>query len=126
MSISYNDLLSKADAAVPKLSPEQAREKLRASEALVLDVRDPSEVEKTGKLKDAVNVSRGLLELTADPEGTHYDPVFRKDRTVLVYCTAGLRSALAGKTLQDMGFGPVFNIGGFKELADAGFATEGA
>ncbi|MGN7127001.1 rhodanese-like domain-containing protein [Methylorubrum thiocyanatum] len=126
MPTSYKDLLAQAEAAVPKLSPAQAEDKLRDGGALVVDVRDPSEVEKTGKLKGAVNVSRGLLELTADPEGPHYDPMFRKDGTVLVYCTAGLRSALAGKTLRDMGFGSVFNIGGFKELADTGLGVEGA
>lgn len=85
MPSSYKDLLAQEEAAVPKLSPAQAREKLRDGGALVVDVRDPPEVEKTGKLKGAVNISRGLLELTADPEGLHYDPVFRKDRTALVY-----------------------------------------
>ncbi len=124
--VRFNDLLSEANAAVPRLSPAETAEKLGSEDVLVLDVRDPSEVEESGKIKGAVNVSRGLLELSVDPEGPHYSQVFQKDKTILVYCVVGIRSALAGKTLLDMGYGPVFNIGGFKELADTGIETENA
>ncbi|HAA44918.1 MAG: rhodanese-like sulfurtransferase [Halomonas sp. 54_146] len=124
--VRFNDLLSGANAAVPQLSPTEAIEKLRSEDVLVLDVRDPSEVEKSGKIKGAVNVSRGLLELSVDPEGPHYNQAFQKDKTILVYCVVGIRSALAGKTLLDMGYGNVFNIGSFKELTDAGVETENA
>ena len=65
-----------------------------------------------------------LLEFGADPESPMYNPALAKDKTVLLYCASGGRSALAGKVLQDMGYGAVFNIGGFKELADAGVPTE--
>jgi rhodanese-related sulfurtransferase len=126
MVITVKDLLSAANASVPKLSAAEAAEKLRASDVLIVDVRDPSEVEKTGKLKGAVNVSRGMLEFRADPESQYHNPAFQKDKTVLVYCASGGRSALAGKTLQDMGYGQVLNLGGFKELADAGHVTEPA
>jgi rhodanese-related sulfurtransferase len=91
-----------------------------------VDVRDPSEVEKTGKIKGAVNVSRGMLEFRADPESQYHDPAFRPEKTVLLYCASGGRSALAGRTLQEMGYGDVYNIGGFKDLADAGGETEPA
>lgn len=124
--VRFNDLLSEANAAVPQLSPAEAAEKFRSEDVLVLDVRDPSEVEQSGKIKGAVNVSRGLLELSVDPEGPHYDSAFQTNKTILVYCAVGIRSALAGKTLLDMGYGPVFNIGGFKELTDAGIETEKA
>ncbi|XGA81357.1 rhodanese-like domain-containing protein [Halomonas sp. CH40] len=124
--VRFNDLLSEANAVVPKLSPAEAAEKLRSEEVLILDVRDPSEVEESGKIKGAVNVSRGLLELSVDPEGPHYSQVFQNDKTILVYCVVGIRSAVAGKTLLDMGYETVFNIGGFKELADAGIETEKA
>ena len=126
MVTTVKDLLSAANASVPKLSAAEAAEKLRASDVLIVDVRDPSEVEKTGKLKGAVNVSRGMLEFRADPESQYHNPAFQKDETVLVYCACGGRSALAGKTLQDMGYGQVLNLGGFKELADAGYETEPA
>jgi rhodanese-related sulfurtransferase len=126
MPMTVKDLLATANAAVPRLAPDQAREKLRAGDALVVDVRDPSEVQQSGKIKGAVNVSRGMLEFRADPESQYHSKAFAKDRPVLVYCASGGRSALAGKTLKDMGYATVFNIGGFKELADAGLETEPA
>ena len=92
----------------------------------IVDVRDPSEVQASGKIKGAVNVSRGMLEFRADPESPYHNPAFQKDKTVLVYCASGGRSALVGKTLKDFGYGTVYNIGGFKELADAGLETEPA
>jgi rhodanese-related sulfurtransferase len=126
MPTSVKELLASANAAVPKLSPEQAREKMQAGNVLVVDVRDPSEVQQSGKIKGAVNVSRGMLEFRADSESQYHNPAFDRGKTVLTYCASGGRSALAGRTLKDMGYGTVFNIGGFKELADAGIETEPA
>jgi rhodanese-related sulfurtransferase len=126
MATSVKDMLAAANASVPKLSPTEAAGKMRAEGVLIVDVRDPSEVERTGKIKGAVNVSRGMLEFRADPQSQYHDPAFRPDRTVLVYCASGGRSALAGRTLQEMGYGDVYNIGGFKDLADAGGETEPA
>ncbi len=126
MPTSVKDLVAAANAAVPRLPPDQAREKLRSGDALVVDVRDPTEVQQSGKVKGAVNVSRGMLEFRADPESQYHNPAFSQDKTVLLYCGSGGRAALAGKTLKDMGYETVFNIGGFKELADAGIETEPA
>jgi rhodanese-related sulfurtransferase len=126
MPTSVKELLTNANAAVPKLSPEQAREKMQAGNVLIVDVRDPSEVQQSGKIKGAVNVSRGMLEFRADPESQYHNLAFDRGKAVLTYCASGGRSALAGRTLKDMGYGTVFNIGGFKELADAGIETEPA
>lgn len=126
MPMSVKDLVAAANAAVPKLPPDQARDKLRSDDVLVVDVRDPTEVQQSGKVKGAVNVSRGMLEFRADPESQFHNPAFEPNRTVLLYCGSGGRAALAGKTLKDMGYGAVFNIGGFKELADTGIETEPA
>lgn len=127
MATGVKDLLAAANVAVPRLAPADALARIRAGEALILDVRDPSEVQQSGKVKGAVNVSRGMLEFCADPDmAAYHNPEFRKDRLVLVYCASGGRSALAGKTLKDMGYTNVTNIGGFKELADAGAETEPA
>ncbi len=68
MPTSVKDLVAAANAAVPRLPPDQAREKVRSGDALVVDVRDPTEVQQSGKVKGAVNVSRGMLEFRADPE----------------------------------------------------------
>ena len=126
MAKNVKDLLAEANSAVPKLSPAQAAEKMRSGDVLIVDVRDPTEVEQTGKIKGAVNVSRGMLEFRADPESQYHNSAFQKDKTILLHCASGGRSALAGKTLQDMGYTAVFNIGGFKDLADAGIDTEPA
>jgi rhodanese-related sulfurtransferase len=99
---------------------------MRSGSVLIVDVRDPTEVQQTGKLKGALNVSRGMLEFRADPESHYHNPAFQKDKTLLLHCASGGRSALAGKALQDMGYSSVFNIGAFKDLAAAGIATEPA
>ena len=124
MARSVKDMLAQANAAVPKLSPAEAKEKIRAGDALVVGVRDPTEVQQTGKVKGAVNVSRGMLEFRADPESQYHNPAFQKGKTILLHCASGGRSALAGQTLKDMGYTAVYNIGGFKDLAEAGIETE--
>ena len=126
MPTSVKELLAKANAAVAKLSPAEALEKMKSGNVLVVDVRDPPEVQQTGKLRGAVAVSRGMLEFRADAEMPSHNPAFQKQKTILVYCASGGRSALAGKRLKDMGYSDVYNIGGFKELADAGLPTEPA
>lgn len=126
MPTSVKEMLAAANAAVPKVSPNEAREMMGKGDVLVVDVRDPSEVQESGKIKGAVNVSRGMLEFRADPESPYHNPAFQKDKTILLYCASGGRSALAGKALRDLGYGSVYNIGGFKELAEAGLETEKA
>lgn len=126
MPSNVKELLAEANAAVPRLTSAEARGQMSAGNVLILDVRDPSEVQASGKIKGAVNVSRGMLEFRADPESPYHNPAFQKDKTVLVYCASGGRSALVGKTLKDFGYVTVYNIGGFKELADAGLETEPA
>ena len=124
MPKNVKDMLAEANAAVPKIPADEALERLRAGDAMVVDVRDANEVKQTGKVKGALNVSRGMLEFRADPESPYHDAAFRKDTTILLHCASGGRSALAGKVLKDMGYTKVFNIGGFKELADAGADIE--
>jgi rhodanese-related sulfurtransferase len=126
MAIGVKELMAEANAAVRKLSPAEAAEKIKAGNVLIVDVRDPPEVQQSGKIKGAVAVSRGMLEFRADPDTPYHNAAFQRDKTVLVYCASGGRSALAGKRLKDMGYGTVYNIGGFKELAEAGLPTEPA
>jgi rhodanese-related sulfurtransferase len=86
----------------------------------------PLRFSKPAGSKGAVNVSRSMLEFRVDPDSQYHNPAFQKDKTILLNCASGGRSALAGKTLQDMGYTAVFNIGGFKDLAEAGIDTEPA
>ena len=126
MPTSLKEMLATANAAVPRVPPNEARALIGRGDVLVVDVRDPGELQAGGKIKGAVNVPRGMLEFRADPESPYHNGAFAKDKTLLVYCASGGRSALSGKTLKDMGYAAVFNIGGFKELADAGLETEPA
>jgi rhodanese-related sulfurtransferase len=116
-------MLEEAQKAVPRVSREEALA-LIAQGALVLDVRDAPEVEKGGKVEGAVHVSRGMLEFRADPASPYHDKQFDPARPVLLYCASGGRSALAGKTLKDMGYAQVYNLGAFKDWAEAGGAIE--
>jgi rhodanese-related sulfurtransferase len=119
-------LLDAANGAVPRIAPADAKGMIERGEAVVVDVRDASEVEKTGKVPGALNISRGLLEFKADPSAPTHEPRLQPHKTVIVYCASGGRSALAGKTLQEFGYGKVFNLGGFKDWAEAGFPVESA
>lgn len=126
MPTSVKDMLSSANACVPKIAPEEAQRLISQEDALLLDVRDATEVSQTAKLSNALNVSRGMLEFRADEATPYHNPEFRTDRPVILYCASGGRSALSGKVLKEMGYERVYNLGGFKEAADAGFPTEPA
>jgi rhodanese-related sulfurtransferase len=124
MALTVKQMLEAANAAVPKITPAEAREIIDKGNTLVVDVRDAPEVEKSGKVAGAVHVSRGMLEFRADPESPSHDKNFAKDKNVILYCASGGRSALAGKLLKDMGYEHVYNVGGFKDWADSGGAVE--
>jgi rhodanese-related sulfurtransferase len=124
VALSVKQMMEAANAAVPKITPEKAREMIADGNTLVVDVRDGTEVAASGKVAGAVHVSRGLLEFRADPEAPTHDKNFTKDKTVLLYCASGGRAALAGKLLKDMGYAQVYNMGGFKDWADSGGAVE--
>jgi rhodanese-related sulfurtransferase len=123
MGKSVKDLVAQANAVVPRITPEEARQKMAAG-ALVVDVRDAAEVEQTGKVAGAVHIPRGLVEFRADPETPYYDENFVKDRAVILYCAAGGRAALSGQALKDMGYQEVFNLGGFSDWAENGGEVE--
>ena len=124
MTTSVKQMMEAANAAVPKITPAQARDMISEGNTLVVDVRDAQEVEKSGKITGAVNVSRGMLEFRADPESPYHDKKFSRDKTVILYCASGGRSALSGKVLKDMGYTKVYNVGGFKDWTDSGGAVE--
>jgi rhodanese-related sulfurtransferase len=126
MATSVKQLVEAANAVVPRITPAQAQELIAGGDALVVDVRDAPEVQQSGKVAGALHVPRGMLEFRADPESPHHDPHFGKDKTVIVYCASGGRSALAGQVLKEMGYGEVYNLGAFKDWADSGGAIDTA
>jgi len=119
-------MLAEADAAVPRISPEEAKGMVGRNDVLFLDVREPPEVAASGKVPGALAVPRGLVEFRADPASPLHDAAFDRGKTVIAYCASGGRSALVGKTLKDMGYGNVRNLGGFKAWVDAGGPVEKA
>jgi rhodanese-related sulfurtransferase len=124
MPTSLKELMAAANASVPKISPQDASALMKGGNVLVVDVRDGTELQATGKIPGAIHVSRGMIEFRADPESAYYDKAFNRDKTVLVYCASGGRSALVGKTLKDLGYRDVRNIGGFKDWVESGGAVE--
>ncbi len=112
--------MAAANAVVPRITPAQTREMMAKGNSLVVDVRDAPEVAQSGKVAGAVHVSRGMLEFHADPETPYHDKNFSKDKTVILYCASGGRSALGGKVLKDMGYAEVYNLGAFKDWVDSG------
>jgi rhodanese-related sulfurtransferase len=124
MSSSVKEMLAAANASVPKISPQDAAALMKGGNVLVVDVRDGTELQAAGKVQGAKHVARGMIEFRADPESPYHDKDFNRDKTVLVYCASGGRSALAGKTLKDMGYKDVRNIGGFKDWVESGGAVE--
>jgi rhodanese-related sulfurtransferase len=100
--------------------------KLHGREDVVLvDLRDPRERERDGKVPGTFNATRGMLEFWIDPESVYFKPTFAQDKKFVFFCAGGLRSALAAKTAQDMGLKPVAHVvGGFQGWKEAGGPTE--
>ncbi len=109
-----------ANAAEPRITSAQAAEMVEKDGAVMLDVRDAMEVAQSGKAAGAVHIPRGLLEFKADPESPAHDKSLDRSKPVILYCASGGRSALAGKTLKDLGYEKVYNLGAFKDWAESG------
>jgi rhodanese-related sulfurtransferase len=124
MAKSAKELVEAANAVVPRITPAQAQEMIANGNTLVVDVRDAPEVEASGKVAGAVHISRGMLEFRADTESPYHDPNFAKDKTVILYCASGGRAALGGQALSELGYTDVYNLGAFKDWAEAGGAID--
>ena len=113
-------MLAEAEAEVPRISPDEAKKLVGRADVLFLDVREPAEVAASGKVPGALAIPRGLVEFRADPASAQHDKAFDQSKTVVTYCASGGRAALVGKTLKDMGYSNVRNLGGFKGWREAG------
>jgi len=118
------DFMEEANAVVPKMGPEDAIAKYNAGGGVFVDVRDSGAIAKTGTIKDAHRIARGMMEFVADPATPFHNEALQKDAEIYLICGAGGQAALAGKTLMDMGFTNVTNIGGFPAWKEAGGPTE--
>jgi rhodanese-related sulfurtransferase len=127
-------MLAEAQAAVPMISPQEAKALVGKADVLFLDVREPPEVASSGKVPGAVAVPRGLVEFRADPASPMHDKAFDRSKMVeksfagskmeVWKCSSVVGSALVGKTLKDMGYDNVRNLGGFQGWVQAGGAVE--
>ena len=118
-----NELLDIANDSVTRVDFDTANEMI-LNGAYIVDVREESEVAQSGKIKDAIHIPRGLIEFQLSAESSTNPLNIKKDSDILIYCAAGIRAALAAKTLQDLGFENVFNLGGLSEWVSSGGAIE--
>jgi rhodanese-related sulfurtransferase len=118
------DFLDDANAVVPRLSAEEAIAKYNAGGGVFVDVRDSGAIAASGTIAGAHRIARGMLEFAADPTNPNHKDALQKDADIYLVCGAGGQAALAGKTLKDMGFENVTNIGGFAAWKDAGGPSE--
>ena len=105
------DYLDEANAVVRKIEFDQAIEKHKSKSAVFIDVRDSSDIAKTGTITDALKIQRGLIEFVADEATGLYNEALKKGSEIILVCGAGGQAALAGKTLIDMGYTNVSNVG---------------
>lgn len=117
----YRALVDAAEREIETLSVEEAAARLGRDDVVFVDLRDPRELEREGRLPGAFHCPRGMLEFWIDPESPYHKPVFAEDKAFVFFCGGGWRSALAAKAAQDMGLKPVAHVaGGFTAWKAAG------
>ena len=114
------DLLNEANELIPRISFEETVNKIENEDSIIIDVREESEVFNQGIIKGAIHIPRGLLEFKLVLNSPDNALKINENTNILVYCAGGFRSALAAKTLLDLGFSNIYNIGGFKEWVESG------
>ena len=125
MTKGYKALLDEANAEIEAITPAEAAEMAKRDDVVLVDIRDPRELDREGRIPGAFHATRGMLEFWIDPESPYHKPLFASGKTFVFFCAGGLRSALATKTAQDMGLAPVMHIeGGFGAWRDAGLPVE--
>ena len=110
------DYLDEANAVVKKIDFDTALQKHNSKSAVFIDVRDSGDIAKTGTITDALKIQRGLIEFVADEATKLYNDALKKDSEIILVCGAGGQAALTGKTLIDMGYTNVSNVGAIGDL----------
>ena len=123
----YKALLDEAQAKIKTLPVDDAVALHGRDDTVFVDLRDPRELEREGRIPGALHCPRGMLEFWIDPDSPYHKPAFAQDKTYVFFCAAGWRSALTAATAQDMGLKPVAHIeGGFTAWKKAGGPVEGS
>ena len=118
------EYLAEANAVVPRISSDVGIAKHDAGSSLFIDVRDSSDIAKSGTIAGALCIPRGFLEFAADETLPYFNANLNKDADIVLVCAAGGQAALAGKTLKDMGYKHVCNVGGIADWIAAGGKLE--
>jgi rhodanese-related sulfurtransferase len=122
---SSKKLVEKILKDIETISPSEAKDKLNTLNAVLIDIRDIRELWREGTIENAKHIPRGMLEFWLDPESPYYKKDIPLDKDLILFCAQGMRSALATKTLKDMGFERVSHIeGGFEKLKEFGFKLQ--
>jgi rhodanese-related sulfurtransferase len=118
-------MVDEANAQIETMSAQQVMDAAATGDAVIVDIRDPREIERDGRIPGAFACTRGMLEFWIDPNSPYAKPAFQQDKKYIFHCAGGMRSALAAKTADDMGLKPVAHMaGGFAAWKDAGGAVE--
>ena len=110
------EMIAAARLLIDRVSVHEAAELQCLDAAILIDLRDVRELQKLGTVANSFHAPRGMLEFWADPDSPYHKPIFRTDKKLILFCASGLRSALAVRTLQEMGMKNVLDMeGGFTE-----------
>jgi len=116
-------LVATAKSETNAVSPQQAFDKQQDGTAVLIDIRDIRELEREGRIDGAFHAPRGMLEFWVDPQSPYHKDIFAQSRDLILFCASSWRSALAAKTLQDMGMTNIYDMdGGFTAWKAAGLA----
>ena len=123
---SSQSLVSEALNTIKTISPDEALKLLNDNQCNLMDIRDVRELEKLGRIEKSYHIPRGMLEFWLDPESAYFkDGKLDLNKEMVLFCAGGMRSALAAKTLKDMGFEKVSHIeGGFGLMQENGFKVK--
>ena len=114
------DYLDEANKVVKKIDMNDALEKHKNNSAIFIDVRDSSDIAETGTITGALKIQRGLIEFVADDSHGLHNKALKKDSEIILVCGAGGQAALTGKTLVDMGYSNVSNVGAIGDWENKG------
>lgn len=114
-------MVKEAKQEIENLTPHQVKDELSKNNVLLIDIRESEELKQNGKIEGAVHAPRGMLEFYADPSLPYHKPEFDKSKRLILQCASGGRSALAVKTLKEMGYENLAHLdGGLKAWKEAG------
>jgi len=126
ITLGYQAMVDTANREIETIPTVEAIKMLGREDVVFVDIRDPRELDREGKIPGAFHAPRGMLEFWIDQDSKYHKPIFNQDKKYLFFCAGALRSALAAKSAQDMGLKPVAHIeGGFGAWKKAGGPVEG-